>query len=141
MFESQDVAQFVLDDCEEINAILLTLIAGQQKFTVVQRGLIDEPAPTGGVVVEPNRIARCEAQRCATEIRDADVDVLQSGGINSAGLKATHRSRKHRTRLLSRQHRCIGIIAQRGGTQVRFSIKAKTSGRDRSIGSDCGNPR
>ena len=52
MRKAQRTAQFVHDDGQQVDAVLLALVAAQNELGVVPRRRIDEPARAGGVVVE-----------------------------------------------------------------------------------------
>ena len=49
---------------------------------------IDEPAPAGGVAVEVDDVPGGQAEGRAAEVGDADLQVVQAGGINAGRLPA-----------------------------------------------------
>src|SRR5262249_5972380 len=48
MVVAQEVSQLVLQDRQQVDAVLLALVARQAELTVVSGRLIDEPTPAGG---------------------------------------------------------------------------------------------
>lgn len=52
---AEDVAKLMHDNTQKVHAIDFALVARMYKFRIIGRGRVDEPAPAGRIVVEPNR--------------------------------------------------------------------------------------
>jgi hypothetical protein len=59
---AEQVADLVSEHGQQVHAVLLALVAGRGELGVVPRRRIDEPAPAGGIVVQPNGVAGGEAE-------------------------------------------------------------------------------
>jgi hypothetical protein len=53
--QPEQVLDLVHQHAEQVPALLLPLVAGGGELTVVPGRCIDEPAPAGGIVIEPDR--------------------------------------------------------------------------------------
>src|SRR5262249_20833229 len=80
MFAAEEVAQLVLQNGEQVHP---ALIAGEGGLAVVARRRID-PAPAGGIGVEPEDVAEGETRGDVAELGDVPVDAVPGGGVRPA---------------------------------------------------------
>src|SRR5262249_14839338 len=70
VLQAEDVAHLVTDDRQQVHVILFALVAGRGELAVVMRRRIDEPAPAGRVVVQPDGAAGLQAEGCPAQVGD-----------------------------------------------------------------------
>src|SRR5262245_59862467 len=93
MFAAEQVAGLMLQNGEQVDPVLLALVTRRGELGIVPRSLVHEPAPAGGVVVEPDSVMGYVgyAERGATEVGDLNLDVAQAGNLRAGGLPAGDR--------------------------------------------------
>src|SRR5262249_3321497 len=87
---AEQVADLVLKHGEQIDATLLALVAGRGELRIVPRRLVHEPAPAGGVVVEPDAVAGSSTKRRAAEVGDAEVDDAKARSVHAGRVPAVN---------------------------------------------------
>ena len=77
MVVSQQVPHLVHHHGQQIDAVLLTLVAGPQVFCVTARRGIHKPAPAGRIIVQPDGAAGSQTQCRAAQVADPEIDTAQ----------------------------------------------------------------
>src|SRR5262249_7256614 len=108
---AEQVADLVLQYRQQVHPALFALITRCGELGVLPRGGIDEPAPPGRVVVQPDGVARRHAEGEAAQVGDADLDALEGRRVGAGGLPAGQRLRQERLH----QPGAEGIVHRRGG--------------------------
>src|SRR5262249_8468015 len=74
---AEQVADVVRQDGQQVQAVLLALVAGLDELRILPRRRIDEPAPAGGVGVGRGGVAGCQGGRLGTGGGGGDVASLE----------------------------------------------------------------
>ena len=84
MLEAEEVPQFVSQHGEQIHSACRR--AAGLEFGIVIRSGIDESADTGGVLVDPDDVSRCESQQVARQIGDEELDIAHQPDARARNL-------------------------------------------------------
>ena len=109
MRSPEHVPEFVHDRGEQVHAILLALVAARGVLGIVPWRRIDEPAPAGGVIVEPDDRVGSLRQSFAAQTRDADLDVIEGRHVDAGGLPAANGLAEQRRNLADSEHLLNGL--------------------------------